>query len=616
MGPGSYDLEEIRRRADIVEVISPHVALRRAGRRMVGLCPFHEDRAPSFTVDPESGLWHCFGCKAGGDLFRFVEMIEKLTFPEAVEMLARRLGVAPRAPAEAARRGQRDRLLALHAEAARWFQAQLGGREGARAREYLQGRGLTQEVIEAYGIGFAPEAWDRLLGALASKGFKGPELARAGLAVAREGGFYDRFRNRVIFPIRDAMGRTIAFGGRALAEDQQPKYLNSPETPLFQKGRTLYALDRARKAMAEAGRAVVVEGYLDAIACHEAGLGETVATMGTALTAEHVELLRRRAKGLVLAFDADSAGLAAALRGRELFERAGLSVRVATLPEGADPDRVLREQGAEALRGLVEDGTPIVEWQLRRVLARADGKGPRERAEALDAAVALLARVPAGADRQYYLDTVTDYALPWIVHGSGVESDSRRTRLHEELQTKLVQAMARARTGHRQAGGAGAGEPPAPEGGEPAKPPPSRLEAGLLAAFLGRGELFARWGAELEEGDFATEGHRRVFAAISRVAAGEGEVSLERVLAALEPEHRGALAELAVAGAVPERIEESVASAVRRLREGRLRRREGELRRLLEAAESEGQREAVLAELTELRRRRSELAGERIIGDS
>jgi len=604
---GGWDLDEIRRRADIVEVVSPYVRLRKAGRRLVGLCPFHKERTPSFTLDPETGLWHCFGCKAGGDLFRFVEMIEKVPFAEAVELLARRLGLPPRRPADAARQRARERLLSIHEQAAAFFQAQLRGDRGRHARAYLTHRGLSEECVREFGIGYAPDAWDSLLTALGKRDISPQELTRAGLAMAKDASFYDRFRNRIIFPICDMTGRTIAFGGRALSEDQQPKYLNSPETPLFQKGRTLWAFDRARRAMADAEHAIVVEGYLDAIACHEAGLPHAVATMGTALTADHVEMLRRRVDRLVLAFDSDSAGLAAALRAEQLFQQAGVDVRVATLPESLDPDDLIRSKGADAFRELISQAVPMIEWEFNRILARAEGKDERERMQSMREAASVLARVAAGVEREYY--------VRWLAQKWAAGKPDRVMAMENAVREELARHAARRRSGARR------NEEPRPSGVAaekriPGRPPAGKVHAALLAAFLQRGDLAARYARQLEAADFPTQEQRAVFEAVRRLVDREEPVGARAVLAEAAFEARGALAEFALDEVPEERIEESVASAVQRVVELRLQRRQRMLLQRLSEAASGEEREAVQQELTEVVRRRSELAGRRIVGDT
>ena len=606
MTSAGYDLEEIRRRAEIAEIVAPHVALRRAGRRLVGLCPFHKERTPSFTVDPETGLWHCFGCKAGGDLFRFVEMIEKVSFSEAVELLARRLGVAPRRPVDTARQRAKDRLISIHELASRFFRSRLTGEAGKTALSYLAERGLSRETVEAFGLGYAPDSWDALLTAMAKRGTKGEELARAGLVIPREGGFYDRFRNRIIFPIADATSRIVAFGGRALAEDQQPKYLNSPESPLFQKSRILYALDRARHAMAAAERAIVVEGYMDAIACHEAGLTETVATMGTALTADHAELLRRRVSNLVLAFDADSAGLSAALRGREIFAEAGIAVRVITMPAELDPDRVIRERGGEAFAAMVADAVPIVQWELERILGQVEGDDDRAKMEALQRTISALARMPAGVEREYY--------VRWLSQQWGAHDAAHAATTEVAIREQLARESKRGAPANRRMP-QGPGRESREKGQALERPVAGRVQASVLAAFLQGEGLAARYCGELEEGDFALEAHHSILSAIRTLVAEQAPVSAQAVLERVPPEARGALAELSIAEVPPERLEESVASAVRRIFEERLRRRESLLQKRMAEVSNPSEGESLLRELTECRRRLSDMRARRLVGD-
>ena len=506
---GSWDLEEIRRRADIVELVSPHVRLRKGGRRLTGLCPFHQERTASFSVDPETGLWYCFGCKAGGDVFRFVEMIEKVSFQDAVELLARRLGVQPRTPVAASQARAKERLLDLHDRAARFFNSVLKSRSGSAAREYLKDRGVPEGSVETFLLGYAPDQWDGLLNAMDKHGYPGKDVARAGLAIQRDdGGFYDRFRNRLIFPIRDATGRIIAFGGRALASDQQPKYLNSPETPLFQKGQTLWAFDIARRAMSDKGRAIVVEGYMDAIACHEAGFPETVATMGTALTARHVDLLRRRTERLVLAFDSDSAGLAAALRSVEMFRQAEVEVRVATLPEGMDPDNVVRSQGAAAFGQILELAVPMLEWELGRALAR--GKDGPESVRALRDAVAILARVAPGVEREYYIG--------WLAQAATAGKSAQLRTTEAAIRDELASQTARSGARERRIGGVAPQQEVDPQAARPSAAG-GRLTDSVLAALLRNGELAEQFVPMLERADFATQEQQAIFDAIAGLLA-------------------------------------------------------------------------------------------------
>jgi DNA primase len=368
--------DEIRRRINILDVVSAHVTLKRAGRRYTGLCPFHSEKTPSFTVNPELGFFYCFGCHAGGDVFDFVMRMSGVGFPDALAELAGRAGVRlERSPEEERSGGERERLLRTVAEAAAFFRGQLAAPEGRAARRYLAERGVTGAAVEAFKLGYAPAGWDGLLRALRSRGFDGPALELAGLAVARSGGdgYYDALRHRLIFPIHDLQGRPVAFGGRAL-DDATPKYLNTRETALFVKGRALYALEAARGAIRESGEAVVIEGYMDALACHQFGVTNAVASLGTALTLDQALLLKRFASRAVLVYDADAAGMDAAERGLGIFEQAELPVRVAVLPGGADPDEFLRDKGTEAFRRILEEGRPVFEYRLAMASRRHDAR--------------------------------------------------------------------------------------------------------------------------------------------------------------------------------------------------------------------------------------------------
>jgi len=354
-------VEEIKSRLDIVELVSDYVAIKRAGQNFKGLCPFHSEKTPSFTVNMPKQIFHCFGCGAGGDIFGFVMRYEGLTFPEALELLAKKAGVelAPRKPGE---RGLKDSIKAANREALDFFKTSL--ERSGPARGYLKNRGISEEAQEAFTLGYAPEGWHGLHEHLKKKGVKESMALKAGLCASGQKGPYDIFRGRIIFPIFDLHGEAVAFGGRVMGEGQ-PKYLNSPDTPVFSKRKTLYALPRAKEAIREADEAVVVEGYLDAIACHQHGIKNTVAPLGTALTTEHVKLLGRYARSVVLVFDGDAAGVAAARRSLEIILPEGLEAKVLLLPEGEDPDSVLNEKGPEHLMELIADGYSPVDFMLK-----------------------------------------------------------------------------------------------------------------------------------------------------------------------------------------------------------------------------------------------------------
>jgi DNA primase len=370
--------DEIRRRVDILVLIGQHVALKKAGRYHRGLCPFHQEKTPSFNVDSDRGLFHCFGCGAGGDIFDFVMRTGNLTFLEAADDMARRAGLTlDTSPQAAERATEREAVLRALDAAAAHFRAMLE-KTGDKTRAYLRRRGVDDGTVVLFGLGYAPAGWDGLLKALQARSHSPAVLERAGLIAARQtgDGHFDMFRERLMFPIVDLQGRVVAFGGRAL-DDAQPKYLNSRESVAFAKGRLLYGLNVARDAVRNLGEALVVEGYMDALACHQFGFTNTVASLGTALTADQVALLKRFATRVVLVYDADRAGETAAERGLTLCEEAELPARVAVLPSGQDPDAVLRAQGAEAFRGLLDRALPMFEYRVQRAIAR-HGTGTRE----------------------------------------------------------------------------------------------------------------------------------------------------------------------------------------------------------------------------------------------
>ncbi|MBE7415901.1 MAG: DNA primase, partial [Deltaproteobacteria bacterium] len=332
-------IEEIRERASIVQVVSEYVPLTKRGANHLGLCPFHSEKTPSFTVSEEKKIFYCFGCNATGNVITFLMKKEGLAFPDAVRSLAARYGITI---SESVRPGAPDKREAVYSAlkaASEYFLAELRTSEGARAREYLKGRGLTGELAKSFMIGFAPDRWDGLTGHLKRKGVDTDAALSAGLIVKREKstGHYDRFRGRVVFPITDTRGRIIGFGGRTMDDKVQPKYLNSPESPVFRKGETLFGLSQAREAIQKEGSVIVVEGYFDLVALVKHGFNNSVATMGTALTAEHVRLLKGYTASIYCLFDADEAGKKAAIRGLDLFLNEDVACRAVLLDKGKDP---------------------------------------------------------------------------------------------------------------------------------------------------------------------------------------------------------------------------------------------------------------------------------------
>jgi len=382
-------LEQVRQNNDVVEVIGSYFPLKRAGANFRALCPFHKEKTPSFNVNPQKQIWHCFGCGAGGDVFTFVMKYENLDFVGAVRRLAERAGIkiAFEERAGEPTRDQKDPLFKLHELAANFFHHNLLREQSAApAREYLQKRKITSEIAQRWRLGYSPDAWDALLQYAATKKFSAEQLETAGLALRRESGdgFYDRFRGRLVFPITDEQGRVVGFSGRILtdAKDRpaaagQPKYVNSPETPIFQKGRVLFALDKAKRAILEEKCAIVCEGQVDTISCHEAGIENVVAPQGTALTEHHARILKRYAEEVVLMFDADAAGQNAVVRSAEPLWDAGVVIRVAVLPQGHDPDSFVKTLGAERLKALLAKAPSFFVYLLDRLSQQYDPDSDR-----------------------------------------------------------------------------------------------------------------------------------------------------------------------------------------------------------------------------------------------
>ncbi|HEY5530844.1 MAG TPA: DNA primase [Candidatus Anoxymicrobiaceae bacterium] len=401
------DIETVRERTDIVQLINEYVPLKKSGRQFRGPCPFHKEKDPSFYVDPAKALFHCFGCKVGGNVFDFVMKLEGLKFSEAVERLADRLGyqLTYDAGSEADLKGrlEKDGLFKLNQTATEYYHYLLKESDaGKSARAYLAQRGFGDRIIDEFKIGFAPQGWENLAGFLAKKGFTPADMVTVGLCRERAQGqgsgqgVYDVFRGRVVFPILDHRGRAVAFGGRTLpgqSSDNEPKYLNSPETPIYRKGYTLYGYFQARAAMQDTREAIVVEGYTDLLALRQAEVGGVVATLGTALTENHFDLLARVSDSVYLAFDADRAGIDAARRALEFFNRFPIDVFVVTLPEGEDPASLVEKNGSEAFAVRKERAEPLLDFSLRKIVEGCDTTTAMGRQRAMAACVPVLSRV-------------------------------------------------------------------------------------------------------------------------------------------------------------------------------------------------------------------------------
>ncbi len=420
-------LNAIRDRVDIVDLVGRHVGLKKAGRTWKGLCPFHHEKTPSFIVSPDRGTYHCFGCGEGGNAYGFLMKHDGLTFPEAVRSLAADVGIEVPDSYDGPERSQLDEIYRANKLAKAFYQARLLGPEGADTRAYLTKRGLSGADIARYGIGFAPDSWDALGTALRKEQIAPEAAERAGLLRARErgGGHYDLLRGRVVFPIEDARGRVLGFGGRALAKDQEPKYLNTPESPIYRKREAFYGFPHALEALRTKERVVIVEGYFDRVAMDRGGVGEALATCGTALSEDHARALRRRVQSVVMFFDGDEAGQRAMLRSLETLLPLGLRIAAATIPGGLDPDEYLAEHGAEALQRLVDTAPPALDLAIRRAAA-AGVASPYQRADAVAAVAPLLARVTDPVERGEFTRRL---ALATNADARDVEAAVRKERM-------------------------------------------------------------------------------------------------------------------------------------------------------------------------------------------
>lgn len=584
-------VEEVKQRLNIVEVISAYMPLKKAGRNYKGLCPFHNEKTPSFVVFPDTQRWHCFGaCGTGGDVINFVMRREGLPFADALKMLAARVGVelSPPTPAQQAEAEERRKLWDLNRLAAEYFHHLLmESDEAARARAYLEGRGLRPETLRAFQVGYARDSWQALGDYLKRQGWHEADLIQAGLVTEREGtgGTYDRFRGRIVYPIRDARGRVCGFGARVL-DDSLPKYLNSPQTPVFDKGSVLYGIDLAREAIRRSETAVLVEGYMDVLMAHQAGFKNVVGAMGTALSAEQMGILKPLARRLVLALDPDVAGDKATLRGLDVAKEAldervvpvptarGLvryetelnaELRILTLPEGRDPDEVIREDPAR-WEQLLSEALPLMEYYFRALTAGLDLSKAKDKAAAADALLPVIAEVANGVERAHYLQRLA----------AMLRTDER------VLARQLEQGFRRRRSLRALA------EAPATE-----------LDLETYALYLvglypELVEVVDSRSSEL----FVEAEDAALFAALRQAGGSEALWDQEGFLAGLDDalrEHVQAL----VAQHRPrppvarEEAREVLETVIRRLRRERLKERDSELQALIQAAVEEGDAEAV-----------------------
>ncbi|MFF5715554.1 DNA primase [Streptomyces buecherae] len=509
------DVKAVRDAVPIDAVVSEYLQLRNGGGgNLKGLCPFHDEKSPSFQVSPSKGLFYCFGCQEGGDTVDFVMKIDHLSFAETIERLAGVAGITLRYEqggyTPGRQQGERTRLVEAHKVAAQFYVEQLASPEAEIGRAFLAQRGFDQAAAEHFGVGYSPAGWDHLIRYLRGRGFSDKELLLSGLAQEGRRGPIDRFRGRLMWPIRDITGEVIGFGARKLRDDDNgPKYLNTPETPLYRKSQVLYGIDLAKKEIAKTNRAVVVEGYTDVMACHLAGVTTAIATCGTAFAGEHIKILRRllmdNSRGKVIfTFDGDAAGQRAALRAFEDDQKFAARTAIAISPGGMDPCDLRLAQGDEAVRGLVEESTALFEFAIRSVIGKYDAESPEGQAAALEEAAPIVANIKDAAIRHRYAVMLSGL-LGYVTDNQFVVNRvSQLARWNRERGQRGGPPGARGNGSYgRGDGPAGRGEQPEPAGRQSAAPPglrgpalnlrspAHRVERELLKLALQRPELVA-----------------------------------------------------------------------------------------------------------------------------
>ncbi len=515
-------LDELKNRSEITSVISSYVNLRRSSRNLVGLCPFHSEKTPSFTVFPETQSYYCFGCGAGGDVITFVRNIENLDYPEAVRFLAQRAGMTvPENGEDDAAARLKARVYEINRLAARWFFDRLVAPEGEAARAYLLGRKLTVQTIRHFGLGWAPESFNLLTDYLKGQGYTDRELVTAGVAgqSKKTGRAYDYFRGRVMFPIIDLRGSVIGFGGRVLG-DEKPKYLNSPDTPVFKKTKNLFALNFAKNSKEQ--RLILVEGNVDVITLHQAGFTNTVATLGTALTDDQARLIAGYAKEVVVAYDSDGAGRKATTRAFSFFDELGVKVRVLNIPGAKDPDEYIKKFGAQRFKMLLDESASVTDYKLTEIAQKNDVSTPSGKVGYLKEAASVLADIRSPVERDVYIRKLgNDLGVSHEAIAEQVKNLLRRRRKVQEKQDadNLVRSVSRParkedpdRTAHKKA---------------------AVCEDTLLSLLYKNPDKLETVTDKLSEDDFVTGQNRRVFEALCRVIRESGVPDLTRLSAFL-----------------------------------------------------------------------------------
>jgi len=556
-------VEAVRAAADLHEVVAGYVALKKSGARWRGLCPFHQEKTPSFYVDSDKQLYYCFGCGTGGDVFKFLMLYEKLDFPEALRSLATRYGVTLPAPRSGGESSERQKVVDLNREAVTFFREQLMQPAGERARKYLAARGLNRDVAERFLVGYAPEGWtgfkDSLLRSAGAARDKREALAvAAGLLARKEetGRTYDRFRDRVIYPIVNLTDEVIGFGGRVIGQGE-PKYLNSPDTAAFNKGENLYALPLAREAIRREGFAVLVEGYMDAIALQTAGVTQAVATLGTGFTTGHVRLLKRFTEQVVVNFDPDAAGRQATRRSLETLLENGFEVRVVALPTGKDPDLYVREEGVERYRERLKEALPYIEYLAREVAGRVDVSRSQGKVQALNEVLPFLARLDNPVRRAGHVEMLASVF--------GIEDRLVLQELKEAVRERRKDVGSRATAALSSA-----------------RRPESEAEAGLVRALMDDGGVRQALLPEVNEADLSSARVRDIVQAVRRLAERGDEVTYPRVGSEIGDDAKDVLTWIA-AIPHPPMTEDAGRGCLNTLRAARITRQMTDIQRSLES---------------------------------
>ena len=438
-------IQEVKSKSDIVSIIGDYIDLKNVGKNYQALCPFHQEKTPSFTVNPRNQLYHCFGCGASGDVFTFLMQIDSLTFIESLKILARKQGMElpEQSKYQRQREQERDRIFKANRFAARFYHYILKNKKAAAgARDYIKKRGFTDEMIEKFQLGYAPDRWQVLLNFLSDKGYSEKELLKAGLvSKSKNNHYFDKFRDRIIFPIMNIRGEVLAFGGRILANDetQQPKYLNSPATMIFDKSKNLYGIHEAKSEIRKKSSAIIMEGYTDVLRAHQEGIENAVASLGTAFTVEQARVFKRFAEQVFIAFDADAAGKRAALKGLDLLKKEGLQVKVISLPRGQDPDDFIAANGAETFLSSLEQSMGLVEFKIKSAVEDKQGEENEDKVALLREIIDILADIDDAVEREVYLrEIANEYQVDFDVLSSEVKQalNSKQDKKRTESYTK------------------------------------------------------------------------------------------------------------------------------------------------------------------------------------